>query len=96
MDKFVCNKPCPALSLIEPIEYGKKDSVPLDQSSVQDFNIDPVTGRPLYDLTAILRAQNKAEQQKILESLTKFESDFLPSRHLQWLSVSSIPHTSAN
>lgn len=78
MDKYVANQHKLHYSIAEPIEYGKKDSVPLDQSAVQPFNIDPTTGRPLYDLTAILRAQTKADQQKILDSMVTFDSDFLP------------------
>lgn len=79
MDRlFVKNAPVIHYSISERVEYGKKDSVPIDQSSVQSFNIDPVTGRPLYDLTAVVRAQSKAEQQRVLDMMVKFDSDWLP------------------
>lgn len=68
----------PHRSVMERVEYGKKDSVPLDQAAVQSFNIDPVTGRPMYDLTCIIKAQNKSEQERLIANMTQFDSNFLP------------------
>ena len=78
MDRYIMNINQPHRSVVERVEYGKKDSVPLDQSAVQSFNIDPVTGRPMYDLTCIIKAQNKAEQERLIANMTQFDSNFLP------------------
>lgn len=65
-------------SIVEPVKYTELDSVPIDQSSVQEFNIDPDTGRPISDITIILRSQNKMEQERVLSTMQKFDSSFLP------------------
>lgn len=64
-------------SMISPVKYGEKDSVPIDQQPAQRFNIDPMTGRPMSDITAILRAKGK-EQDHLLENLTEFKATYLP------------------
>lgn len=58
--------------------YGKGDSVPVDQQPCKDFNIDPATGRPMSDISAVLRA-NKLDQQRLLAEMTEFKADYLPS-----------------
>lgn len=50
-------------------EYGKGDSCPIDQSPVEDFNIDPSTGRPMSDITKLVRAQSQYEKDQILKHL---------------------------
>lgn len=62
-----------------PFEYGEGDSVPIDQQSAKTFNIDPMTGRPYYDLTLVMRAQNPLERDKLLAEMQQFKQDFLPS-----------------
>lgn len=59
--------------------YGSSDSVPIDQSPVLVNLIDPSTGRPINDITCLLRAQNKLDQERILNTMTEFPLDFLPS-----------------
>lgn len=69
----------PSVSVVVPVEYGKGDSVPIDQQSSKDFNVDPLTGRPINDITVVLRSQDKFEQQRILANLEQFKADYLPS-----------------
>lgn len=64
-------------SLTEVVKYGEKDSVPIDQLPKERFNIDPMTGRPMSDITAILRAKG-SEQQNLLANLEEFKADYLP------------------
>lgn len=52
-------------------EYGKDDSCPVDQSPVEDFNIDPSTGRPMSDITKLVRAQSQYEKENILKRLNE-------------------------
>lgn len=65
-------------SIFRTCDYGKDDCCAIDQQASQDFNIDPLTGRPMYDLTGILRAQNSFEQQRLLDGLDQFKADYLP------------------
>lgn len=60
-----------------PVAFGTLDSVPIDQQAVKGFNIDPMTGRPIYDMTAIIRSQG-LEQQRLLADLSEFKAQFLP------------------
>lgn len=78
MDRIRFNTFQPHVSMVKPVVYGKGDSVPIDQQSAQVFNIDPATGRPICDLTLIMRANNKFEQEKILANLPEFEKTYLP------------------
>lgn len=78
MDRIKINTALPHMSMIKPVVYGKGDSVAIDQQSAQVFNIDPATGRPICDLTLIMRANNKFEQEKILANLPEFEKTYLP------------------
>lgn len=59
------------VSLYASVEYGKMDSCPIDQTPVQDFNVDPETGRPESDITKMLRAQTKYEQDKLYKELVE-------------------------
>lgn len=59
------------VSLYASVEYGTMDSCPIDQSPIEDFNIDPETGRPESDITKILRAQTKFEQEKLYKELVE-------------------------
>lgn len=63
------------VSLYAAVTYGEMDSVPIDQSPVQDFNVDPETGRPESDITKILRAQTKFEQDKLYKELVERKVD---------------------
>lgn len=62
----------------EVVKYGERDSVPVDQQSLADFNWDERTGMPMYDITALLRS-SKLEQRQILAGLEEFKSEFLPA-----------------
>ena len=62
---------------MERVNYGELDSVPLDQQSIQDFNFDPKTGMPTYDITALIRS-SKLDQRAVLANLEEFKADFLP------------------
>lgn len=65
-------------SCVSPCIYGQGDSVPVDQQSAQPFNIDPETGRPMSDLTLIVRSQNKMEQERVLSQLVEYTATYLP------------------
>ena len=62
---------------MERVNYGELDSVPLDQQAIQDFNFDPKTGMPTYDITALIRS-SKLDQRTVLANLEEFKADFLP------------------
>lgn len=62
---------------MERVNYGELDSVPLDQQAIQDFNFDPKTGMPTYDITALIRS-SKLDQRAVLANLEEFKADFLP------------------
>lgn len=64
-------------TMVRCSKFGEKGSTPIDQQPVAKFNIDPLTGRPLSDMTAILRAQG-LEQRQLLSSLQEYKSEFLP------------------
>ena len=64
-------------SMALSVPYGTLDSVPIDQQAVKGFNIDPMTGRPVYDMTAVIRSQG-LEQQRLLAELDEFKAQFLP------------------
>lgn len=55
------------------VKYGEGDSCPIDQSPVKSFNIDPDTGRPVSDITRLLRAQSQYEKDKIYNDLVNHE-----------------------
>lgn len=59
------------VALYAAVEYGTMDSCPIDQTPVSAFNIDPETGRPESDITKILRAQTKFEQEKLYKELVE-------------------------
>lgn len=77
MDKVVSNFRIPAESLSYSPVYGKGDTCPIDQQPVAKFNIDPATGRPMSDLTAVLRSQG-LDRERLLANLEEFRSEFLP------------------
>ena len=58
-------------------EFGKGDTVPVDQQPVLKFNIDPSTGCPMSDLTCLLRSQG-LERERMLANLEEFRADYLP------------------
>lgn len=76
MDRIFENKYNPLM--IETVKYGELDSVPIDQQSARDFNIDPTTGFPMDDITAILRS-SQLEARMTLADLQEFKADFLPA-----------------
>lgn len=67
----------PHPSISTTFKYGDKGTCPIDQQGVQRFNIDPTTGRPILDLTVVLRSQG-LEQQKMLAELGEFKATYLP------------------
>lgn len=58
--------------------FGQKGSCPIDQYYSQEFNIDPQTGRPMSDITALMRCQNQVEMQAAFAALSDYKSNFLP------------------
>lgn len=58
-------------------KYGVGDSVPIDQQAAKEFNYDLSTGRPLSDITAVIRAQG-LDKQRLLADMTEFKAEFLP------------------
>lgn len=60
------------------VKYGSSDSVPIDQQPSAKFNFDPASGRPISDISAIIRAQG-LDKQRLLADLTEFKADFLPA-----------------
>lgn len=80
MERLISNYVNPRpFAFLEDVEYGKGDSIPLDQTSVQKFNIDPATGMPISDISAIIRANNLATQRDLVSRLQEFKADFLPA-----------------
>lgn len=52
-------------------KFGEGDSCPIDQSPAADFNIDPDTGRPMSDITKLVRAQTQFEKDRIYKDLVQ-------------------------
>ena len=52
-------------------DFGKMDSCPIDQSPCEDFNIDPATGRPMSDITKLVRAQSQYEKEQLLKHIVE-------------------------
>lgn len=57
--------------------YGEQDTVPIDQTPSKNFNIDPSTGRPMSQITSLLRAQSAVEMQAGFAALNEFKSNFI-------------------
>lgn len=70
-----CFKPSLSVAVYACVEYGTHDSCPIDQTPVQEFNIDPATGRCESDITKLLRAQTKYEQDKLYKELIERKVD---------------------
>lgn len=64
-------------TLLYSAKYGEPGSTPIDQQPVASFNVDPCTGRPISDMTAILRAQG-LEKSRLLADLDEYKATFLP------------------
>lgn len=62
---------------VSPV-FGKRDTCPIDQMPARSFNIDPYTGRPMEEITKVMRAQTAAEQQTAYLNLVQYKGDFLP------------------
>lgn len=58
--------------------FGDIDSCPICQNPAQDFNIDSATGRPMEDITALIRASDDLEARRIVNAMPEFKSDNLP------------------
>lgn len=71
-------KHVPDDSLISNKKFGDKGTCAIDQSPSKSFNIDPSTGRPVSDLTALLRASDK-DAERIIKEAQQYKADFLPS-----------------
>lgn len=76
MDKTLYIKPTHPSILFAP-SFGEGDTVPIDQQPVQKFNIDPATGAPMSDITAVLRSQG-LDRERLLANLEEFRAEFLP------------------
>lgn len=63
-------------TVVMPVNYGSRLCVPIDQQMAQSFNVDPSTGRPVDDITALVRSQG-LEQRRILDNLNPMESSYL-------------------
>lgn len=61
----------------EPV-FGDNDSCPICQTPAQDFNVDAATGRPMEDITALIRASDDLEARRIVNAMPEFKSDSLP------------------
>lgn len=70
-----CFTPSISVAVYAAVEYGTMDSCPIDQTPVQDFNVDPATGRCESDITKMLRAQTKFEQDKLYKELIERKVD---------------------
>lgn len=62
---------------VKPV-YGDNDSCPICQNPAQDFNIDAATGRPMEDITSLIRASDDLEARRIVNSMPEFKSENLP------------------
>lgn len=51
------------------VKYGDDDSCPIDQSPAEKFNIDVTSGRPMSDITRLMRCQSELEKNNIFKSL---------------------------
>lgn len=58
--------------------FGDPDSCPISQNPAQDFNIDSATGRPMEDITSLIRASDDLEARRIVNAMPEFKSDNLP------------------
>lgn len=76
MDKTLYVKPTHESMLFNP-SFGAGDTVPIDQQPVKKFNIDPATGAPMSDITAVIRSQG-LDRERMLANLEEFRSEFLP------------------
>lgn len=76
MDKTLYIKPSHESLTYNPV-FGKGDTVPIDQQPAQKFNIDPATGMPMSDITAVLRSQG-LDRERLLANLEQFREEFLP------------------
>ena len=65
------------LSYVSP-KFGDADSCPISQTPAQEFNIDAATGRPMEDITALIRASDDLEARRIANAMPDFKSDSLP------------------
>lgn len=70
--------PIVSLGSIKEPEFGCPDCCPIDQTPSRDFNIDPTTGRPMEEITRVMRCQTQAEMQNSLMNLPVFSSEYLP------------------
>lgn len=71
-------KHVPDSSLVTFADYGEKGTCAIDQTPAKEFNIDPLTGRPISDITSILRSKD-ADAERIIKGLTEYKAEFLPA-----------------
>ena len=62
---------------VKPV-YGDYDSCPISQTPAQDFNVDAATGRPMEDITALIRASDDLEARRLVNAMPEFKSENLP------------------
>lgn len=58
--------------------FGDPDSCAICQNPSQDFNVDAATGRPMEDITSLIRASDDLEARRIVNAMPEFKSDSLP------------------
>lgn len=59
------------------VKFGDAGSCPVDQKPSMDFNIDASTGRPMEDITALIRASDDLEARSLANSMPDFRSSSL-------------------
>lgn len=65
-------------SILMDAKFGEIGTCPIDQAPSKDFNIDPLTGRPMSDLTALLKAKD-GEAERIIKEMQQYKADYLPA-----------------
>lgn len=64
-------------SLLAAPDYGKGDTCPIDQQPAKDFNVDPATGHPMSDITAVMKSQSLSAVRDALDIIETSKHDFL-------------------
>ncbi len=69
---------CLSRHVASACDFGEGDSVPINQNPSKSFNVDPDTGRPMSEISALLRSESAAEQMALFSQLQDYKSEFLP------------------
>lgn len=78
MYKFKRIKVRENIDFYEKPVFGDHDSCPICQTPAQEFNVDAATGRPMEDITALIRASDDLEARRLVNAMPEFKSDSLP------------------